>query len=531
MWVRPFWVRGDALLLALSLAACGAEDSKKVPSIVAPQAAKVDSVEPFRDVDPAQEIVWRKAPHRPSQMGAATRPQLVLLSAPWCQWCRVLEHEILPDSEVQTALAKFETMHVDVDADPNWMDIPGFQGLPALAFHDARGQLVLTRSGYRPKGEILLLFEAVLHTIDEGKFEPFPPAPTPERMAEVGVTAAKATSLLEAWERAVYLAVNSNDGGFLTPARHPYPQTLAELDRWQGSTRPARVSSWIDMTMAGVFRGISPRLASEPLRDMDFGGAELARISRMGPDAGPRWRAGIERLPDADPYRGLQDPIDGGVFRYAAGPGWYHPHFERRAVDNLEWILLLEARGRVEEASRVRDFVTSTFSSSGLIAASQRSDPFYYRLREKERDGLKAPPVVPQFNLAVQAKAARVFPDRCELLLRTSTDTWPRAAWTPQGEDRDSGEASVDAVGELLLALASCEGEAFRRHAEATANLVQGRWEDEGLSPNPRLFRLAAGVCAARPGECARALASVESLDFSLEYPPPFAFVAAHAQG
>ena len=254
---------------------------------------------------------------------------------------------------------------------------------------------------------------------------------------------------------------------------------------------------------------------------MDFTAEQLRRLSRDGPEAGERWREGIERLPTIDPYLGVQDQVDHGAFRYAAGPGWYHPHFERLASDNIAWSMLLEERGEREEAEQIWSFVVQTFETDGLFRSGQASDPFYYRLRGDERTDVEPPPVGDLLRLSVQAMAARADASRCRILLRVPGDRWPRSEWTAESIDTASGDAPPDSVGELLIALATCESSAHRALADKLAQTVLQKWQKAGLAENGRLFRLAAGICAVDEARCPRVLATVRGLDLSLSHPPP----------
>ena len=469
---------------------------------------------------------WAPSPplERDASAPARPRPRLVLLTAPWCQWCRVLEAETLPAPAVRAALAAWSLEEIDVDRAPAWMDRPGVSGLPSLLFFDGAGRHVLTRSGYRSPAELASLLDDVRARLGEPDLAPFPAEPGHRRLPALPMDARRAQAELVRLERAAFIAVNSNDGGFGGPGRDPRPGMLLALAEWPGAT--ARTRRWIDLTCNHALRGRSPRLDGAPLPDDDFSGVELADLATRGPVVGPRWRAGIDRLPDADPYEGLQDPFDYGVFRYAAGPGWYHPHFERRAADNLRWALLLRRLGRTDDAARVAGFVASTFGVGARIAAHQRSDPFYYRLRADERRGVPSPPVEPLFPVEVQALAAQVWPARCGALEAAPTDRWPRALWTEGAEDPAAAEATPDAVGALLRAMAGCPSQAAR--ARALAEVVVARWAGFGLPGRPqRLGPLAGGICAAAPGHCGRALAALDGLPLDPEFPPPFAALDA----
>ena len=453
----------------------------------------------------------------------------------------VFEHEVLSDSAVATSIARdFVALHIDLDMSPQWADVEGFRGLPALVFFDRFGRHVLTRSGYRTIDDTITLFTAVSIKLESGELAPYPAPPPARAFAEHGLEPADLKRELTRLEFEIFLRINSHDGGFSSPARHPYPALLVELERWRQVGAPERVGKWIDHSIESALRGFSPRLEGQPLADMDFSARELADLSKRRSEAGPRWREGIDRLPQADPYRGLQDPFDGGVFRYCAGPGWYNPHFERRAHDNLAWAELAALQHRNRDADALMRFVNATFAQGDQLATSQRSDPFYYRLRADERRGVPAPSVAPIFRLEVQARAAQVDPQRCAQLLQIQDGRWPLARWThgtgsgkdPSRqhsrhiEDEASEEATPDAVGELLVALANCrkgpDGEVYREPAEHLLAAVLERWR-EPLPSNPRLFGLARGICRAAPEQCGRALATVEGLPLALAQPPPLA--------
>jgi hypothetical protein len=450
-------------------------------------------------------------------VGPGTKPALVVLGAPWCQWCKVLEAEVLPAREVRAVLRRrYRVLHVDVDQHPTWMDLPGVNGLPALIFVDRQGRHVLTRTGYRPVPDMVDVLTAVSDKIDAGTAKPYPRAGA-RAWDTSPITPDRASVEFERLRSAVWLKMDSNKGGFGAPSHDPRPEMLTEMEPHAGEGR-AFARRWIELTVDNSLRGGSPRLRGEPTADMDFAPVELRRLSQRGKRAGRRWREGVERLPTADAYLGLQDPWDGGVFRYAAGPGWYHPHFERRASDNMAWALTLRQMGRDEDARRIMAFVEATFSDGTLLNAAQSSDPFYFRLTQEERRGLPAPAVARLWTLEVQARGARLWPARCAALERVDPGSWPRAHWTARGVDARSPPAPPDAVGELLLALAGCPE--LRDRGRQLTETVISRWR-KGLPDNGRLHRLAAGICAASPDQCGAALATVEGLALDLEHAPP----------
>ena len=534
-------VRQSAIVFLATLAFVGCSSPPGQPSrpgkILATSVAEAEPPAgfspPMSPVEPRRsDGALHTAPATPTAVAASTIPQVVLVSASWCQWCMVFESEVLHEPEVATTLSsKFELLHVDLDLFPEWGDIAGFRGLPSLVFFDRQGRHVLTRSGYRPPDEVIALLTAVFNKLASGELEPYPAPPPGRALAERSLSAAEIKQELARLEFEVFLRVNSNDGGFETPARHPYPALLVELERWRQHGAPPRVAAWIDKTTESALRGSSPRHEGVPLADMDFATEELITLSQKGPGAGPRWREGIDRLPQADPFRGLQDPVDGGVFRYAAGPGWYNPHFERRAIENLAWAELAQIQGRAQDARILRLFVDTTFAYGQFLATSQQSDPFYYRLRRAERRRVPTPRAARLFRLEVQARAAQVDPRRCEQLLRVPGETWPRARWT-EDEDEDEEhieEATPDSVGELLVGLAGCEGKVYRERTQRLVDTVLERWR-RPLPSTPRLFGLTRGICRAAPAACGRALATVSTLPFDPAYPPPFVEYASREE-
>ncbi len=440
-----------------------------------------------------------------------------------------MEAEVLPAAPIESVLRqRYRFVHVDVDRAPLWMDLPGVVGLPSLVFFNREGRHVITQSGYRTIRDLELKLRVIADRMERGELKAYSASPL-SRLGTDGITPAQAQAELTRLFGAIYLKINDNDGGFRSPSKHPFPLLLLELQRWYARGGPKRLDRWIGLTAKHALDGTSPRLTGEALPDMDFDRAELARLSRRGAAAGPRWREGIDRLPVADPYRGIQDQVDGGVFRYASGPGWYHPHFERSAAANIAWSMLLDIRGQGAQAQRIARFVLDTFGQGELLATYQASDPFYYRLRAAERAKVAAPAVDNLWTLKVQAIAARKWPARCHLLQRVGSDRWPSAHWDRSGEQVDRVDAPPDAVGELLIALSACRDQASAQLASSIAGAVTRRWAAVGLPQNGRLHRLAAGICTVDDQLCRRALATLVGLPLDLEHPPALVALATVA--
>lgn len=464
-------------------------------------------------------VEWPPAPDTPAAMQPADRARLVLLTAEWCHWCSVFEAEVLRSQAVRAALHdSARPLLADVDRQPAWLDLPGVEGLPSLALFDSHGHLIGLRSGALSTGAVLAMLQVASSARagdaggDRGRLVPWPAwSPTTEQ----------ARRRLKVLEEAFFIRVNDNDGGFASPARHPHPAALWTLVRWHAVDGPDRALRWVDLTLDSALRGESPRLAGRAPRLPALTASALTAGSTDLASGGRAWPERAHALPGLDPFRGLRDPVERGLYRYAEGPGWYHPHFERLAADNLAWIAVARASGRAADAIGIERFVRETFGRpDGSVAAHQRADPFYARLTAAERRGVPPPTVTTLGTTADQARAARIWPHACPSLVDGFDGGWPGTAW----RDASGPPAPPDAVGELLLALAGCPdgGPAAR----ALADIVAARWQ-AGALPGPwaaaRLSPLLDGLCAASAEHCGPALAALEFVPFDLRYPPPLA--------
>lgn len=471
------------------------------------------------------------APYSPTVLQESEKPTLVLLTAVWCMWCDTFEKKVLTRPDIQRQLASFRTLLADVDRDPVWMDLEGVSGLPSLAFFDRGARHVLTLSGYKSPAEMLDVLKVVQQRLQEGAMTPYAGRKALDHLPDCALKLTEARATLRRFEGKVFMAINSNDGGFATPARIPHPDLLRELAEWAQLGAPARVTQWVEKTAESALVGRSPRLEGEPLPDFTLSHLELARLAAEGSAGGELWFDNLKRLQNMDPFQGLQDPVDHGVFRYAAGPGWYNPHFERRAMDNLSWAILLNVLGKERQGQQIASFVEQAFHRGDLLGSVQQANPFYYRLRAAERRGISSPAVDELWLLEVQARAARVNRARCHQLRRVPLDAWPKGRWNKTGEEPSAPPALPDAVGELLLALRGCGGEYASRGEQLSATLVQ-QWR-EGKIPIlgnfARLHRLAAGICAAAPKRCGAVLAAIADLPFDPQYAPPLVALAKYA--
>jgi thiol:disulfide interchange protein len=89
------------------------------------------------------------------------KPVVLVFTADWCPFCRMLERETFTDGEVARLAKDFAVFRVDMTSStppPETVEIAkkyGAEGLPTVAFLNARGEWVkdLTLVGYEPPRE------------------------------------------------------------------------------------------------------------------------------------------------------------------------------------------------------------------------------------------------------------------------------------------------------------------------------------------------------------------------------------------
>ena len=90
------------------------------------------------------------------------KPVVLVFTADWCPFCRMLERETFTDGEVARLAKDFAVFRVDMTSStppPETVEIAkkyGAEGLPTVAFLNARGEWVkdLTLVGYEPPREL-----------------------------------------------------------------------------------------------------------------------------------------------------------------------------------------------------------------------------------------------------------------------------------------------------------------------------------------------------------------------------------------
>ena len=268
---------------------------------------------------------------------------LLSLSAVWCHWCHVLDETTLSDPRVIAILnERFVTVRVDADQHPDIERRYILGGWPTVAFLTASGEII-DGGTYVPVESFLALADGVLAAVKAG-----------------GAT-------LEA-----HLAGHRNQ---FDPTRAgPVDATIVE-----GVTRT--LTGDADLQHGGF--GGAPKFPHGDAVELllDVGEIDVARRALDG-------------------MLKLEDPIEGGFFRYATRADWSVPHYEKMLAGNAELLaayahgfaVTKDARYRAV-ARRLVAYLRRTLSdeSTGVLYASQDADEKYYAADAAARAKLQAP--------------------------------------------------------------------------------------------------------------------------------------------
>lgn len=305
-----------------------------------------------------------------ARAAAEAKPLLLLLSAPWCHWCRVLEAEGLADPTVVALIERaFVPVQVNADLRPDIHDRYNLGGLPTIA--------VLTPDG-APLAGATFLGPAELRGLLEAAERRWREEPDAVR-AEV----ARQAALRKRW-------AGRPPASALDPA---LAERIVDLLRAQ-----------FDPEEGGF--GLSPKFphpdALRLLLAIHFlsGDEALARMARRSLDA----LAG----------GGLWDAGEGGFFRYSPARDWSRPHTEKLALENARLAsVFLEAGAALGEARyrergrAVIEFLLGRLAlEGGAFAASVAADDDYYQLPPSARREEEAPEVDPTLYADVNARVA-----------------------------------------------------------------------------------------------------------------------------
>jgi hypothetical protein len=256
---------------------------------------------------------------------------VVEVSAAWCHWCHVMEHETYADPRVVRRLAsRFLPVKVDADARPDLAERYAEYHWPATVFLTPDAATITAIRGYRGPDDFLKLLDDVEAAAREGR---------------------------------TLSATDSPDGGATAVAGAEFLPALRE--RLAGELD----ATW-DPVVAGWGRGQKYPYPASVLH-------ALLR-ARLDADAERRDRA-LRTLAASER---LLDPVWGGMYQYSEGGAWDRPHFEKIASVNAGALTAFASAHRLtgdvrwrKDADEVRHYLKGTLRApSGAFYTSQDAD-------------------------------------------------------------------------------------------------------------------------------------------------------------
>lgn len=286
---------------------------------------------------------------------AADRPVLLVVTAPWCHYCRELMAKSFTDPAVAALVEDaFVPVHVDAERRPDVNQRYGTGAWPTIAWLTPEGELIAhenyldaeqlrrqlerVRAAWRThKGDIEKgLRELWSHRDDR---EPAPPTRLRREMVDDIVDS-------------IYEKFDARHGGFGEGSKFPHPEAL------------------------------------------DFA---LVQVSKRGDE---RMREVVVRSLDRMMESPLHDHVEGGFFRYSRTPDWRTPNYEKLLDQNalvlrayLEGYQVFgrDAYGRA--AKGIVDWMLTTMrhAETGAFAGSQDGDQDYFAANRAVRATRRPP--------------------------------------------------------------------------------------------------------------------------------------------
>ena len=277
----------------------------------------------------ASEIHWRVwSPAVFERARAEHKPVLLSLAAVWCHWCHVLDETTLSDPRVLALLDRdFIAVRVDADQRPDIEQRYILGGWPTVAFLDEEGE-ILDGGTYVPPDQFVAMAE-------EAKRKLGLPRGTPGRTrppSELDATRPGALdAVVEGVARSLAQAADLEHGGFGRAPKFPSGEAVRLL--------------------------------------LDVGETDLARRA-------------------LDAMLKLEDPVEGGFYRYATRADWTAPHFEKMLYGQADLLAACAHAARLlgdekyaAVARRAVAYVRRTLTApDGSFYASQDADEAYSAL-------------------------------------------------------------------------------------------------------------------------------------------------------
>ena len=272
-------------------------------------------------------IVWlRSDTDAFAQARTQHRFVLLYLEAVWCHWCHVMDEQTYGDAGVRAEIAAhYVPLRIDQDLRPDLSDRYKDYGWPATVVFAADGSEIVKRQGFIEPPRFLKLLKAIQAD----------PSPESAESAD-STTAAPRASALDA-------------------------ATRVELVK--------RYHATYDDKLGGL--AIGPKFL-----DRDSVEYAIAQALKGAEDEAAMARKTL------DSARALFDPAWGGVYQYSTYGDWQHPHYEKLATIQAQYLriyaLAAAAFGRDTDQQAVRDIrrYLDAFlkSADGVFYVSQDAD-------------------------------------------------------------------------------------------------------------------------------------------------------------
>lgn len=286
---------------------------------------------------------------------AKTQNKLILLDleAVWCHWCHVMDQVTYQDETVTALIAKhYIAVKVDHDARPDLAERYREYGWPATIILDAEGRDIVKRAGYIEPAPMAKLLQTVINN----------PKPESASISTAPAMTYASSALLDKRTRLRLQSrfINTHDvqSGSLVS-----PQKYLDMDT---EDYALLLASQGDQTVEEMVR-----------RDLNAG-------------------------------MNLLDPVWGGMYQYSTHGDWQHPHYEKLAQVQADYLRLYAEAARVlnephylQVAQAIRNYVKNFLTSpDGLIYSSQDADVqqgqkahAYFALDDDERRAVGMPRV------------------------------------------------------------------------------------------------------------------------------------------
>ena len=273
---------------------------------------------------------------------AADRPVLMLITAPWCQFCRDLRATTLTDPQVVAAIHDgFLAVHVDAERRPDINQRYGTGAWPTIAWLTPDGELITqdnflnaeqmkrqlerVRAAWREKKQDIQkgLRELWAHNVDRAMHQ----------------RSKLRREMVDDIADAIYEKLDHRHGGFGETSKFPHPEAL------------------------------------------DFA---LVQVSKRGCE---RMREVVTLTLDHMMESPLHDNVDGGFFRFSRTPDWHTPNYEKLTDQNAlvlrTYLEAYQVFGKPAYRAAAEGIVAWLLNSmrdahTGAFAGSQDGDVDYF---------------------------------------------------------------------------------------------------------------------------------------------------------